>query len=120
MRANLSGANLQHARNLTERQLYGSIGNASTILPPHLKRPASWAELIREPPSEYLRNKAHEHGPIRKKLTWKAGAFLCVGGVVVAGFVWLHGTQAVRPDTDNSGGAGLTRQIERTGLGQAP
>jgi hypothetical protein len=35
---------LQHARNLTQRQLFGSIGNALTILPPHLQKPATWSD----------------------------------------------------------------------------
>jgi Pentapeptide repeats (8 copies) len=42
MRADLGGTNLAQARNLTEGQLFGSIGNALTLLPPHLERPATW------------------------------------------------------------------------------
>jgi hypothetical protein len=42
MRADLSGANLAHARGLVESQLFGSIGNALTMLPPRVERPATW------------------------------------------------------------------------------
>jgi hypothetical protein len=42
MRADLSGANLAHARGLTQGQLFGSIGNALTMLPQQLERPAAW------------------------------------------------------------------------------
>lgn len=42
MRADLSGANLAQARNLVQGQLFGSIGNALTLLPRHLERPATW------------------------------------------------------------------------------
>jgi hypothetical protein len=42
MRADLSGANLAYTRGLTEGQLFGSIGNALTLLPQHLERPATW------------------------------------------------------------------------------
>jgi len=40
----LSGANLAHARNLTQGQLFGSIGNSLTVLPPSLERPESWPQ----------------------------------------------------------------------------
>lgn len=42
MRADLSGANLAHARNLAQGQLFGSIGDALTLLPQHVDRPATW------------------------------------------------------------------------------
>ena len=53
MRADLSGANLAHVRGLTEGQLFGSIGNALTILPSQVERPQSWQEVscgIRDEP----------------------------------------------------------------------
>ena len=37
--ANLCGANLAKARNLTEAQLAEGVGDASTLLPPHLRAP---------------------------------------------------------------------------------
>ena len=40
--ANLCGANLSKARNLTEAQLAEGVGDASTLLPPHLSAPESW------------------------------------------------------------------------------
>ena len=40
--ANLCGANLSKARNLTEAQLAEGLGDASTLLPPHLSAPESW------------------------------------------------------------------------------
>jgi len=45
MRADLSGANLALAKGLTEGQLFGSIGNGLTVLPPHLERPETWPDL---------------------------------------------------------------------------
>src|SRR5262249_53269510 len=41
--ANLCGANLSKARNLTEAQLADAVGNASTVLPPHLRAAELWA-----------------------------------------------------------------------------
>ena len=48
MRADLGGANLAHARNLVQGQLFGTIGDASTLLPQHLERPATWPGATRE------------------------------------------------------------------------
>jgi uncharacterized protein YjbI with pentapeptide repeats/peptidoglycan hydrolase-like protein with peptidoglycan-binding domain len=39
----LSGANLQNAKNLTPSQLEESIGDDSTVLPPHLQGSVSWS-----------------------------------------------------------------------------
>jgi hypothetical protein len=51
--ANLCGANLAKARNLTEAQLAEALGDASTLLPPHLRAPESWtataAEYVPQP-----------------------------------------------------------------------
>jgi uncharacterized protein YjbI with pentapeptide repeats len=41
--ANLSGVNLLKARNLTQAQLEEGVGDATTVLPPHLEAPESWA-----------------------------------------------------------------------------
>jgi len=38
----LSGVNLSKARNLTQAQLAEALGDASTILPPHLEKPSFW------------------------------------------------------------------------------
>jgi Pentapeptide repeats (8 copies) len=48
MRADLSGANLAQVKGLTEGQLFGSIGNGLTMLPPHLERPETWPDLAGE------------------------------------------------------------------------
>jgi len=48
MRADLSGANLALAKGLTEGQLFGSIGNGLTLLPPHVERPETWPDLVSE------------------------------------------------------------------------
>ena len=45
MRADLSGANLGQAKGLMEGQLFGSIGNGLTVLPPHVERPETWPDL---------------------------------------------------------------------------
>jgi hypothetical protein len=42
-RVNLCGASLEHAKNLSESQLQESTGNASTILPPHLRDFVPWS-----------------------------------------------------------------------------
>ena len=52
MRADLGGVNLAHARNLVQGQLFGTIGDASTLLPQHLERPATWPGAKREAESE--------------------------------------------------------------------
>ena len=48
MRADLSGANLGQAQGLMEGQLFGSIGNGLTVLPPHVERPETWPDLASE------------------------------------------------------------------------
>lgn len=49
----LSGVNLLKARNLTEAQLAEGMGDASTVLPPHLKKPSFWlataVDLVEQP-----------------------------------------------------------------------
>ena len=40
--ANVAGANLNDARNLTQGQIDEALGDALTILPPHLARPEGW------------------------------------------------------------------------------
>jgi hypothetical protein len=46
---NLRGTNLSKARNLTEAQLGEALGNAATVLPPHLKAPEHWTAPVVEP-----------------------------------------------------------------------
>jgi pentapeptide repeat protein len=40
--ANLAAANLKDARNLTQSQIDEALGDALTVLPAHLARPAGW------------------------------------------------------------------------------
>jgi hypothetical protein len=40
--ANLAAANLKDARNLTQGQIDEALGDALTVLPAHLARPAGW------------------------------------------------------------------------------
>jgi len=51
--ANICGADLAKVRNLTEAQLAEGLGDASTILPPHLKAPETWTagtvDLVEHP-----------------------------------------------------------------------
>jgi hypothetical protein len=53
--ANLSGANLLEARNLTQTQLAEGVGDASTMLPPHLELPESWTASA-DDPGQHLGN----------------------------------------------------------------
>jgi Pentapeptide repeats (8 copies) len=51
----LSGVNLSKARNLTQAQIAEALGDASTVLPPHLEKPSFWlatAVDLTEPPAE--------------------------------------------------------------------
>jgi hypothetical protein len=58
MRADLNGANLAQAKGLTQGQLFGSIGNGLTVLPPHLERPETWPGLAGESRDERRRPEA--------------------------------------------------------------
>lgn len=72
MRANLSGANLAHVRGLTEGQLFGSIGNALTVLPPQVERPQSWPEVagdIRDEP-QTQQAKSFQLARTRRLMSW--------------------------------------------------
>ncbi len=42
MGANLASASLKEARNLTQAQIDEALGDALTVLPPHLVRPEGW------------------------------------------------------------------------------
>jgi hypothetical protein len=43
---NLAGANLLAARNLTQAQIDEALGDALTVLPPHLTRPEGWGSDV--------------------------------------------------------------------------
>ena len=44
--ANLSAANLADARNLSQAQIDEALGDALTVLPEHLSRPAGWGGAV--------------------------------------------------------------------------
>jgi hypothetical protein len=73
MRTDLCGANLAHARNLVQGQLFGSIGNALTLLPQHLERPATWPGTIREVQSEQPKQRTDSFQPAR---SWRLMSWL--------------------------------------------
>jgi uncharacterized protein YjbI with pentapeptide repeats len=97
-RADLRGASLVDARNLTQEQINDSIGNASTILPSHLKAPESWLQtnesrrsLLGPAPLGNLAPKGFNFlvSPKRVSVAWKAGLTGCGVALVVSGFIWL-------------------------------
>ena len=58
--ANLSGASLAEARNLTQAQIDEALGDALTVLPEHLSRPAGWGGAVSQMVSGHqARNGAH-------------------------------------------------------------
>ena len=58
--ANLSGASLAEARNLTQAQIDEALGDALTVLPEHLSRPAGWGGAVSQMVSGHQpRNGAH-------------------------------------------------------------
>jgi Pentapeptide repeats (8 copies) len=89
LKADLCGANLQMARDLTERQLYGTIGNAATILPPHLERPSSWMGTTAQSDGVPRSHKSQEGSSTCSKLTWKTAFILGAGGLIAAMGFWL-------------------------------
>jgi hypothetical protein len=50
--ANLSSAKLLEVRNLTQAQIDEALGDAFTVLPPDLTRPAAWTGTVSPVPSE--------------------------------------------------------------------
>jgi hypothetical protein len=53
---NLSGASLLEARNLTQDQIDEALGDALTVLPPHLTRPEGWGGPVSHVISDQARN----------------------------------------------------------------
>jgi hypothetical protein len=68
MRADLSGTNLANVRNLVEGQLFGSIGNATTLLPSYLERPSTW--LARTGEVEHAEPPERKAGPVQPVRSW--------------------------------------------------
>ena len=87
LKADLRGAKLQMALHLTERQLYGTVGNAATILPVHLERPPSWTGTTAQ--SEDSPRLEKTASSIRPKLTWKTAVVLTTSGLIAAAGFWL-------------------------------
>jgi hypothetical protein len=67
MRADLSGANLAQAKGLKEGQLFDSIGNGLTVLPPQVERPETWPDLGGERRDE---RRTSEAGEAQLARTW--------------------------------------------------
>jgi hypothetical protein len=65
--------NLAHARNLVQGQLFGTIGDASTLLPQHLERPATWPGIKREAEREQPKQQAVSIQPMR---SWRLMSWL--------------------------------------------
>ncbi len=60
---NLSGASLLEARNLTQHQIDEALGDALTVLPPHLTRPEGWGGPVSHVISNHqARNGAASNG----------------------------------------------------------
>ena len=74
MRADLSGANLANVRNLVEGQLFGSIGNAKTLLPSWLDRPSTW--LARKGEVDHAEPTERMAGPVQPARGWWLMAWL--------------------------------------------
>lgn len=55
---NLSGASLLGARNLTQGQIDDALGDALTLLPPHLRRPEGWGGAV----SQVMSNHQPQNG----------------------------------------------------------
>jgi hypothetical protein len=89
LKADLRGAKLQMARHLTERQLYGTVGNAATILPVHLERPLSWTGTRAQSEESPRLEKTRESSSTRPKLTLKTAVVLTIGGLMAAAVFWL-------------------------------
>jgi len=59
--ANLASASLKDARNLTQGQIDEALGDALTVLPPHLARPAGWGGGATEVMSGLELRNGHHH-----------------------------------------------------------
>jgi hypothetical protein len=78
--ANLAGASLLDARNLTQGQIDEALGDALTVLPEHLSRPAGWGGPVsqvvsgHQPRSEHAAPANGHAAPSRSdSVTWLVG-----------------------------------------------
>jgi pentapeptide repeat protein len=102
-RVNLSGASLNDAQNLTQAQISDSIGNSSTILPPHLKVPESWISWSESPrtlpattssgsrASQDLTSFAASHRAFFHKPILKTAALVGAMVLIIGGLFWQNG-----------------------------
>ena len=65
--ANLGSANLKDARNLTQGQIDEALGDALTVLPAHLVRPAGWGGGAAQVMSGLEARHAEHHGEANGK-----------------------------------------------------
>jgi hypothetical protein len=65
--ANLAAANLKDARNLTQAQIDEALGDAMTVLPAHLVRPAGWGGGAAQVMSGLEMRNGHLHGEANGK-----------------------------------------------------
>ena len=79
---NLSSASLREARNLTQAQIDEALGDALTVLPPHLIRPEGWGGDVvhvesrhRAPNGASLANDANGKTPLTRgdTVSWLVG-----------------------------------------------
>jgi hypothetical protein len=67
--ANLASANLNDARNLTQGQVDEALGDALTVLPAHLNRPAGWGGGAAQVMSGLEARNGTHHGEAHGKAT---------------------------------------------------
>ena len=133
IKVNLSGANLYHAKNLTQEQLEESIGNDSTIPPPHLLGRVSWSvergqtataaiERRELGLGEPVADVEVPHVSSHNRRAWIVATLLIGGTLVTAGSVW-HYTKETVPSQRSSGEQGpehsltdFNRQVWEDGM----
>jgi Pentapeptide repeats (8 copies) len=99
-KTDLRGASLQHAKNLTRKQLEEARRSASTILPPHLKkssrakRQINAPERCAKPRPQPTNNLDVPKGDNYNRVIRIAGAIL-LGALVTFDVVWKHIDEAV-------------------------
>jgi hypothetical protein len=112
----LSGASLQHAKNLTESQVRESVGDLTTILPMYLQGSVPWSPAtIKRRDFGSLPTAAKAHGPINSynASRWGVAAFLGSVVLVLAVLVALLAIRASLLDAP-SGKKGTEQFLART------
>ena len=94
--ANLCGASLLEARNLTKAQLHEAEGDASTVLPEHLERPLIWtvgqiadtqAGRARPAPRRTQDTREEERPAAAERVSWLVGGPGSTGRSVALGYL---------------------------------